>query len=117
MNVLVTGAAGLIGMAARPVLAAAGHTLVPVDVTSFGRTDPDLHQLALADTAGIERLVKERSVDAIVHCGAISGPMMAQGQPLELVSVNIDATRLSARSRASFRHAPFRVLLVDQRLR
>ena len=92
MNVLVTGAAGLIGMAARPVLASAGHTLVPVDVTSFGRADPDLHQLALADTAGIERLVEERSVDAIVHCGAISGPMMAQGQPLELVSVNIDAT-------------------------
>ena len=92
MNVLVTGAAGLIGMAARPVLASAGPTLVPVDVTSFGRADPDLHQLALADTAGIERLVEERSVDAIVHCGAISGPMMAQGQPLELVSVNIDAT-------------------------
>ncbi len=92
MNVLVTGAAGLIGMAVRPVLEAAGHTLVPVDVTSFGRTDPGLHNIALADTAGLERLVEERSVDAIVHCGAISGPMMAQGQPLELVSVNIDAT-------------------------
>ncbi len=92
MNILLTGAAGLIGMAARQALGAAGHDVVAVDITDFGRIDPDLCRVALDDTAGIERLLVERRIEAIVHCGAISGPMMARGQPLMLVSVNIDAT-------------------------
>ena len=92
MNVLLTGAAGLIGMAARETLAKAGHSVVPVDVTVFDRPDPSLHLVSFENKAGFERLVDEKAIDAIVHCGAISGPMLAKGQPLTLVSVNIDAT-------------------------
>ncbi len=92
MNVLLTGAAGLIGMAVRPALTKAGHRVVAVDVTSFERPDPELRRMAFEDRAGLEKLADEAEIDAIVHCGAISGPMMAQGEPLKLVAVNIDAT-------------------------
>ncbi len=92
MNVLLTGAAGLIGMAVRRVLADRGHRVAATDVTAFDRVDRDLHVVALGDTAGFERLVTENGIDAVVHCGAISGPMMAKGEPLKLVAVNIDAT-------------------------
>ncbi len=92
MNVLLTGAAGLIGMALRPALAERGHKVIAVDVTAFGRPDPELNLVGLDDAAALERLAEDHAIDSIVHCGAISGPMMAKGQPLKLVSVNIDAT-------------------------
>jgi UDP-glucuronate 4-epimerase len=94
MNVLLTGAAGLIGMSVRAALAEAGHKVIPIDVTSFDRPDPALHRLSFEDRAGLERLADEANIDAIVHCAAISGPMMAKGEPLRLVAVNIDATAI-----------------------
>jgi UDP-glucuronate 4-epimerase len=94
VKVLVTGAAGLLGMAARPVLAAAGHKVLAVDATDFGRPDAELQRLAFDDPAAVERLVDAEGVEAIVHCGAISGPMLAKGEPLKLVAVNIDATAM-----------------------
>ena len=92
MNVLLTGASGLIGMAARQSLAKAGHKIVAVDMTSFDRSDPELHRIPLEHRIALEQLANEEQVEAIVHCGAISGPMMAKGEPLKLVTVNIDAT-------------------------
>ncbi|MBE7246703.1 MAG: NAD(P)-dependent oxidoreductase, partial [Actinomycetospora chiangmaiensis] len=92
MNVLLTGAAGLIGMAVRPALEARGHRVVATDVTDFGHAVPGLHHVGFDDVAGFERLAEAHAIDAVVHCGAISGPMMAKGEPLKLVAVNIDAT-------------------------
>ncbi|MBM7044742.1 MULTISPECIES: NAD(P)-dependent oxidoreductase [Rhizobium] len=94
MNILITGGAGLIGMAARQTLAAAGHAVTAIDITDFGRGDKELHIVGLDDRDALDMLIRGKSIDAIVHCGAISGPMMAQGQPLKIVSVNIDATAL-----------------------
>jgi UDP-glucose 4-epimerase len=94
MNVLLTGAAGLIGMALRPLLADHGHKLVPVDITDFGRGDTALIQMSLDERAPLEALIDEETIDAIIHCGAVSGPMMFQGQPLKIVAANIDATAL-----------------------
>ncbi len=92
MKVLLTGAAGLIGMAVRPMLENRGHRVIATDVTRFGHEVPGLQIMPLDDRAGLERLAGEHGIDAIVHCGAISGPMMARGEPLKLVAVNIDAT-------------------------
>jgi UDP-glucose 4-epimerase len=94
MNILLTGGAGLIGMAARETLAAAGHAVTAIDITDFGRGDRELRVVGLDDRDALEALVKEKGIDAIVHCGAISGPMMAKGEPLKIVAVNIDATAL-----------------------
>lgn len=92
MNVLLTGAAGLIGMAVRPALEARGHRVIPTDVTDFGHGIPGLMRISLDDIAGFDDLARKHAVEAIVHCGAISGPMLAKGEPLKLVAVNIDAT-------------------------
>jgi UDP-glucose 4-epimerase len=94
MNVLVTGAAGLIGMALRPILTARGHRVVATDITDFGRDDLALHVMHLDDRSALEALISGRDIEAIVHCGAISGPMLAKGEPLRLVSANIDVTAL-----------------------
>lgn len=92
MNILITGGAGLIGMPLRAVLTADGHAVTAVDITDYGRNDTDLTLVALEDHARLEALFSEKGFDAVVHCGAISGPMMAQGDPLKIVQVNIDGT-------------------------
>lgn len=94
MNILLTGGAGLIGMAARDSLSQAGHAVTAIDVTDFGRGDAGLVLTGLDDRASLDALITARKIDAIVHCGAISGPMMARGEPLKIVAVNIDATAL-----------------------
>ena len=94
MNILLTGAAGLIGMALRDLLRARGDRVVPIDVTRFGRYDPDLRLVLLDDRAALDHLIRTEAIEAIVHCGAISGPMLARGQPLAIVGANIDATAL-----------------------
>jgi UDP-glucuronate 4-epimerase len=94
MKVLVTGGAGLIGMAARKTLASRGHEVTAIDITNFGRDDPELSLIGLAERAPLEKLIDEAGIEAIVHCGAISGPMLAKGQPSLLVSSNIDGTAL-----------------------
>src|SRR5258707_7451038 len=94
MKVLLTGAAGLIGMALRPMLARRGHNVVACDITAFGRTDPELRLMPLDERPRLEELIVEEEIDAIIHCGAISGPMIERGQPLKLVAANIDGTAL-----------------------
>lgn len=94
MNVLVTGGAGLIGMAVRATLVAAGHRVVAIDVTDFDRPDGDLRIVGLDERGPLEALVTEEGIEAVVHCGAISGPMMFRGDPLKIVAVNIDSTAL-----------------------
>jgi len=94
MNILLTGGAGLIGMAAREGLARAGHVVTAIDVTDFGRDDKSLRIIGLDNRDALEVLITEAGIEAIVHCAAISGPMMAKGDPLKIVSVNIDATAL-----------------------
>lgn len=94
MNVLVTGGAGLVGMALRKTLAQRGHKVVAIDVTDFGRGDAELYLVPLGDAARIEALARQEGVNAIIHCGAISGPMLARGEPLRMVEVNIDGSAM-----------------------
>jgi len=92
MNILVTGGAGLIGMAVRDMLAARGHKVTAIDITDYGRADKGLTFVGLDMREPLEALIEAEGVEAIVHAGAISGPMLARGQPLLLVSANIDGT-------------------------
>ncbi len=92
LNVLVTGGAGLIGMNLRRELKRLGHDVCATDMTTFDREDADLVRMSLGDTAGLEALARERKVDAIVHAGAISGPMMSRDDPMRIVDTNITAT-------------------------
>ena len=92
MKVLVTGGAGLVGMAVRQALVDRGHDVTAVDMTDFGRVDATLRLIDLTDGAAMEALAESEAIEAIVHCGAISGPMFAKGRPLTIVETNIDGT-------------------------
>jgi nucleoside-diphosphate-sugar epimerase len=94
MNVLVTGGAGLIGMAVRDALAARGHKVTAIDITDYGRGDKGLIFVGLDAREPLEALIDAEAIEAIVHAGAISGPMLAKGRPLLLVSANIDGTAM-----------------------
>jgi UDP-glucose 4-epimerase len=94
VKILVTGAAGLIGMAVRPALRARGHDVIAIDITDFGRIDPDLIFLPLTEPAILDDLATSSGIEAIIHCGAISGPMLAKGKPLALVEANIVGTAI-----------------------
>jgi UDP-glucose 4-epimerase len=94
VTILVTGAAGLVGMAVRAALTATGRAFIPIDITAFGRDDPELVLMPLDNRPMLESLIEAHDIQAIIHCGAISGPMLAKGQPLALVAANIDTTAL-----------------------
>ena len=92
MTTLVTGAGGLIGMTVRALLQVRGEPVLAVDVTRHGRDDPALHEIGLKETERLQVLAQAEGVNAIVHCGAISGPMLAKGRPLDIVDANIAGT-------------------------
>ena len=94
MNVMVTGGAGLIGMALRSALTARGYAVTAIDVTDFGRGDAGLHIVRPSDRSKLEALTVDNRIEAIIHCGAISGPMMAKGEPLLIVEANIDGSAM-----------------------
>jgi len=91
-NVLVTGGSGLIGTAVRRHLSKQGHSVNAIDITDFGRPDPELTIMGFEDTDRLDDLVKAREIDSIVHCGAISGPMLAHNNPMLIVQANIVGT-------------------------
>jgi UDP-glucose 4-epimerase len=84
----------LIGMALRKALTGKGHMVTAIDVTDFGRLDPDLEIVSITDDVALADLFARKALDAVIHCGAISGPMMARGEPMKIVEVNIDGTAL-----------------------
>jgi UDP-glucose 4-epimerase len=50
--------------------------------------------MSITDSAALADLFARKAFDAVIHCGAISGPMMARGEPMKFVEVNIDGTAL-----------------------
>jgi len=81
-------------MSLREALTEKGHMVTAIDVTEFGRDDPGLEIMSITDSAALADLFARKAFDAVIHCGAISGPMMAQGEPMKIVEVNIDGTAL-----------------------
>ena len=92
MKILVTGGAGLIGVPLRQALRARGDQVTAIDVTDFGRGDTGMTMMSITDAASLRGLFAAERFNAVVHCGALSGPMMARDEPLKMVEVNIDGT-------------------------
>ncbi|GAA1864891.1 NAD(P)-dependent oxidoreductase [Pseudonocardia ailaonensis] len=88
-TVLVTGAAGLLGRAVVHRLRGRGTQVVATDVA------PGLEDVIgcdVTDAAVVETLIAREGVTGVIHCGAISGPMVARGAPRTIVDVNVDGT-------------------------
>jgi UDP-glucuronate 4-epimerase len=92
MSILVTGAAGFIGRPVAAALHAQGRQVVGTDVVTPETPGFVFRQADLAEPAALEAIIAAHDVQAIVHCGAISGPMLARDRPDLLVAVNIGGT-------------------------
>ncbi len=88
MRILLTGAAGLVGRAAAPVLRAAGHVVISTDRPGLG-ADLDA-QADLADAAQAASLIGGGRFAAVVHTAAIPRP--GQHPPDVLLCNNLMAT-------------------------
>ena len=88
MNVLVTGAAGMVGRAVVPVLRSAGHRTVATDLHGTAPA-PDVHA-DLADAGQADALIGGAGFDAVVHTAAIPSP--GQHPPHVVFANNMMAT-------------------------
>jgi nucleoside-diphosphate-sugar epimerase len=90
---LVTGVAGLIGGAVARRLADGGSAVIGTDAREarLPRGLP-FAQVDLTDRFAFERLIRGERIERIIHCGAISGPMVAAGDPHLVMSANVVGT-------------------------
>ncbi len=85
-TILLTGASGLIGRTLHPMLRARGDTVVAIDRLA----GEDVLACDLSEVHRLYDLAGEAT--AVLHCGAISGPMVARDNPFLIVESNIVGT-------------------------
>lgn len=90
--ILVTGGGGLIGNAVRRQLQARGDGVVAIDRTSPTKDGVELVICDLRDVHALHAVAKRYAPRGIIHCGALSGPMVARNDPAAMVAVNIVGT-------------------------
>lgn len=81
---LVTGAAGLIGSAVLAKLRVQGRPALGVDLAPKPQQS-DVEQADLTDIHRLHAIVGVAGVGAIVHCGAVSGPMVMIENPYGII--------------------------------
>lgn len=90
--VMVTGAAGLIGRGVAERLLAAGRAVLATDRAVPSAPLPfEVVPAELTDAARLTALVS-RGVSAVLHCGGISGQMLAKDHPAGIFAVNAGGT-------------------------
>ena len=90
--VLVTGAAGLVGHAVRLQLKALGRRVLAVDVSTGEVEGRPVLAADVADPHALYGLALRERIGGIVHCGALSGPMVGAGEPARVVAINVVGT-------------------------
>jgi UDP-glucose 4-epimerase len=93
VRVGITGAAGFIGGALVPRLAALGHELVLVDLgTNPKRVEDPRWPILWVDFASAEALGRLTECDVVLHLGAVSGVVACSADPVGSARVNVDGT-------------------------
>lgn len=93
-GVLVTGAAGFIGSRVASELVCRGFNVIGTDARPPAGDAPSAFEFYVADIRDITRhapVIAERCA-LIVHCGGISGPMLLEDNPAEILDINIRGT-------------------------
>jgi nucleoside-diphosphate-sugar epimerase len=91
--ILVTGAAGLIGGRLVRRLVAEGAFVVATDARpAEAPAGVRWETLDLENRSVLTALMRDARVEAVVHAGALSGPMVAPGDPHRMMAVNVGGT-------------------------
>jgi nucleoside-diphosphate-sugar epimerase len=88
-RVLVTGALGFLGATLVKALEAKGTEVVATDAVSFGGSCLRCDVTAFDQ---VSECVGASRIDTIVHCGAVSGPMVRASEPLAVWRINAEGT-------------------------
>ena len=93
-SVLVTGVEGMIGYAVAARLRDAGQTVVGMDQRVEGATELGIPVVKadLRDVHALYGTLAAHRCTAIIHCGAISGPMLTKNNPEYLMQTNVTGT-------------------------
>lgn len=91
-GVLITGANGFIGRAVALALARSGRRVIGTDLAIGDKTEFPVVAADLCDRNALKTLIEESRVTAILHCGAVSGPMLARDDPELICRTNIVGT-------------------------
>jgi len=88
-TILITGAAGLIGFSLASRLQVEGRTVIGMDIVAPAEKF-DFPFIA-ADLSDVHKLYDAlgRGVEGIIHCGAVSGPMLFLDNPRSIVESNL----------------------------
>lgn len=88
---LVTGAGGFLGAALVARLRADGQAVAATDVALGGSAILDAScDVSRADEVDV--VVRDGGFETILHCGAVSGPMVMADRPLDIWRINADGT-------------------------
>ena len=88
---LVTGAAGLIGSSVLAKLRAQGRRALGVDLAPKPQQS-DVERADLIDIHRLHMIARNAGVTAIIHCGAVSGPMVMIENPYGIIQANVMGT-------------------------
>ncbi|MGH6882575.1 NAD-dependent epimerase/dehydratase family protein [Hypericibacter sp.] len=91
-RVLVTGARGFIGATLLERLKRDGVAAVGSDLPSDKPASADFRPCDITDQGQVDALVDGDEFDTILHCGAVSGPMVMADRPLEIWRINAMGT-------------------------
>ena len=98
LRVLITGAAGGIGMATAQVLANRGHSVVATDVSTLSRSKGiEAHVLDVTSDESVARCLEQVGpLDAMVNNAGISGGGPVEGYPLDRIRQMFETNTLGA---------------------
>lgn len=92
--ILITGANGLIGFDLVRRLHSVGRDVVAVDrsISDVRAVTDRAFELEIGDVHKLHELAARFNIDAIVHCGSVSGPMLGQDNPAMIFRINVGGT-------------------------
>lgn len=91
-SVLVTGASGLLGHAVHKRLAAVGQKTLAIDLFPSNIEGLPVLGCDLTDVHRLHSLARQHPIRSVIHCGAVSGPMLGLENPYSIVQANILGT-------------------------
>src|SRR5262245_51085334 len=91
-RVLVTGACGFIGAALVGALTENGETVIASDLGGDAGDAADIRACDITDARQVDELFGCDRFDTIIHCGAVSGPMVMADRPLDIWRINVLGT-------------------------